>query len=183
LDITRVQLPYIDGVALGDLANVLDETENWVGSFRSLLLKMMSRDDLSHERWERVASFEYDIVEACRELREHFESIAKPHDSWKVREGAGDIAAGERGDIPLAREPVTGLLQAVASTGRDLAPWIPYLRLQDYGGALNWTCPLDNPSTPPDPISAARSGPDVQSWLYPGTGGWGIPTAFAVPAP
>jgi len=182
LDITKVQLPYIDGVELGDLANVLDETEDWVGSFRSLLLKVMSRDDLSHERWELVASFEYDIVQACRELREHLESLAKRHESWRVREGAGAISAGERGDMPLAHEPVTSLLQAVASTRRDLAPWIPYLRLQDGGGVLNWTCPLDNPSVPPDPISAARSGPELQSWLYPGTGGWGIPAGFMVPA-
>src|ERR1019366_10603831 len=37
---------------------------------------------------------------------------------------AGGIAAGERDDAPIAREPVTGLLQAVASARGDLAPWI-----------------------------------------------------------
>jgi len=170
-------------VGLPDLASVLDETEAWVGSFRGLLLKAIARDDLSSERWERVASFEYDIVEACRELHEHLELVASGHDSWVVREVVGDIAAGERSEIPAAREPVTGLLQAVASARRDLAPWIPYLRLQDHGGMLNWTCPLDNPSTPPDPIEtpqlASRS-PDLQSWLYPGTGGSRIPTGFAI---
>ena len=102
-----------------------------------------------------MASFEYDIGEACRELREHLETVARRHESWTVREGHGDIAAGERGEMPAAREPVTGLLQA-ASARRDLAPWIPSLRLQHQGGLLHWTCPLDNPSTPPDPISSAR---------------------------
>ena len=58
LDITRIQIPFIDNVPLVDLANVLDETEPWVGSLRSLLLKTMSNEDLNYERWERTTNFE-----------------------------------------------------------------------------------------------------------------------------
>src|ERR1017187_6775759 len=183
LDITQVQIPFIDNVDLADLASVLEETEAWIGAFRGLLLKAMSKEDLSYEHWDRVDSLEYDISQACRELREHLESFTRrhPRQEWTVSKTSGGIAAGERDDAPIAREPVTGLLQAVASARGDLAPWIPYLRLQDHGGHLNWTCPLDNPSTPPDAMAAAqlaRRGPELQSWLYPGTGGWNIPTAF-----
>jgi len=183
LDIAQIQIPFIDNVELADLANVLDETETWIGAFRGLLLKAMSKDDLSYEHWDRVTSLEYDIGQACRELREHLESFTRRHrrQEWAISETSGGVSAGERGEAPIAREPVTGLLQAVASARGDLAPWIPYLRLQDHGGHLQWTCPLDNPSTPPDAMAAAqlaRRGPELQSWLYPGTGGWNIPTAF-----
>lgn len=109
LDLTQIQIPFIDNVGLADLASVLEETEAWVGSFRGLLLKAMSKDDLSYERWERVASFEYDISQACRELREHLESLTRRHQrqEWTIREAPGGIGVGERGD---AREPVYGFV-------------------------------------------------------------------------
>ena len=185
LDITQIQIPYIDNVQLPDLAHVLDETEAWIGAFRALVLRALSRGGLAHEHWDRVAALKYDIRDACRQLRERLESFTKRHPGkqWTISETSGGIAAGERGDAPIAREPVTGLLQSVASARGDLAPWIPYLRLQDHGGHLNWTCALDNPSTPPDAMAAAqlkRAGPELQTWLYPGTGGWNIPTAIAI---
>jgi hypothetical protein len=185
LDVTQIQIPFIDNVQLPYLAQVLDETEAWIGAFRALLLRALSRGDLAHEHWDRVAALKYDIRDACRQLREHLESFTKRHpgQQWTISETFGGIAAGERGDAPIAREPVTGLLQSVASARGDLAPWIPYLRLQDHGGHLNWTCALDNPSTPPDAMAAAqlkRAGPELQTWLYPGTGGWNIPTAIAI---
>jgi hypothetical protein len=188
LNVTRIQIPFIDNVALADLAGVLDETEPWVGPLRGLLLKAISGDDLNYERWERVAALEYDIQEACRELREHLTALAAKHrqQEWTITDAAGGLSAGERGATPPARESITGLLQSVSTARRELSPWIPYLRLQDHGGHLNWTCPLDNPSTPPDASTLARlpvgsRGPELHTWLYPGTGGWGIPTAFRVP--
>lgn len=186
LDITRVQIPFIDNVSLVDLANVLDETEPWVGPLRSLLLRTMSNEDLNYERWDRIAALEYDIQQACKELREHLQSVATRfgQQQWTVVEATGGISAGERGDTPLAQESITGLLQSVSSSRRELAPWIPYLRLQDYGGHLHWTCPLDNTSNPPDQLTIARlgKGPEMHTWLYPGTPGWNIPTAVRFPA-
>lgn len=184
LDITRVQIPFIDHVPLTDLATVLDETEAWVGPLRGLLLRTMANEDLNYERWDRIAALDYDIQQACQELREHLHSLATKHhqQEWTIAEATGGISAGERGGTPPAPEPITGLLQSVSSTRRELSPWIPYLRLQDYGGHLHWTCPLDNPSTPPDAMTLARlateKGPELHTWLYPGTAGWGIPTVL-----
>ncbi|HKQ08565.1 MAG TPA: hypothetical protein VJ464_25815 [Blastocatellia bacterium] len=184
LDITRIQIPFIAHVSLADLANVLDETEPWVGPLRGLLLRTMANEDLNYERWDRIAALEYDIQQACRELREHLHSLATKHhrQEWIIAEAAGDISAGERGGIPPAPEPITGLLQSVSSTRRELSPWIPYLWPQDYGGRLHWTCPLDNPSTPPDAATLARlaagKGPELHTWLYPGTAGWTVPTVM-----
>lgn len=187
LDVTRIQIPFIDNVALADLAGVLDETEPWVGPLRGLLLRTMSGDDLNYERWERIAALEYDIQEACRELRDRLNSLVSKHrqQEWTIADATGGISAGERGTTPPAREPITGLLQSVSTASRELSPWIPYLRLQDHGGYLNWTCPLDNPSTPPDASTLARlpagpKGPELHTWLYPGTGGWTIPTAVRI---
>ncbi len=187
LDITKVQIPFIDNVSLADLANVLEETEPWIGPLRSLLLKTMSNEDLNYERWDRIAALEYDIQQACSELRQLLESLAVQHHSqgWTVAEAAGSVAAGERAGIPRADEPITGLLQSIAGTRKELSPWIPYLRLQDYGGQLQWTCPLDNGSTIPDSATLAHlpieKGPELHTWLYPGTGGWTIPTVFRMP--
>lgn len=188
LDITRVQIPFIDNVPLADLANVLDETEPWVGPLRGLLLKTMSNDDLNYERWDRIAALEYDIQQACRELREHLHSLATKHrqQEWTIAEATGGVSAGERGGTPPTHEPMTGLLQSVSSIRRELSPWIPYLRLQDYGGHLQWTCPIDNTSTPPDAVALASlasgpKGPELHTWLYPGTAGWTIPTAIVIP--
>jgi hypothetical protein len=187
LDITRIQIPFIDNVPLIDLANVLDETEPWVGSLRSLLLKTMSNEDLNYERWERIAALEYDIQQACNELREHLQSLATrfSKQEWVIADATGGFSVGEQGDTPPAQESITALLQSVSSIRRELSPWIPYLRLQDYGGHLNWTCPLDNASEPPDPMTLARlgtgKGPELHTWLYPGTGGWNIPTAVRIP--
>lgn len=185
LDITRVQIPFIDNVPLADLANVLDETEPWVGPLRGLLLRTMSNEDLNYERWDRIAALEYDIQQACQELREHLHSLASNHrqQEWMIAQATGGISAGERGGTPPTHEPITGLLQSVSSIRRELSPWIPYLRLQDYGGHLHWTCPLDNTSTPPDAVTLAGlasgpKGPELHTWLYPGTAGWTIPTVF-----
>ena len=102
-----------------------------------------------------------------------------------IADATGGFSAGEQGDTPPAQESITALLQSVSSIRRDLSPWIPYLRLQDYGGHLNWTCPLDNTSEPPDPMTLASlgtgKGPELHTWLYPGTGGWNIPTAVRIP--
>jgi hypothetical protein len=189
LDIASIQIPFVDNVALADLAAVLDETERWIAPLRGLLFKAMANEDLNYERWDRVAALEYDIQQACRELREHLCSLVAKHPEggWKVGESGGGISAGERGTTPLPRESLTNLLQTVSSIRRDLSPWIPYLRLQDHGGHLHWTCPLDNPSTPPDEEAKARlaatgqGGRDMHTWICPGTPGWVIPTAFRVP--
>ena len=158
----------------------LEETDRWVGPLRSLLMKALANQDLGFERWEKISALGYDIDEACRELRQHLEELVTRHRSspWRVVHADGALSAGARGNIPPPSEPVTGLLQAVASSRADLAPWIPYWSLQEHGGHLNWTCPLDNPSTQPSEqalanLSQKAHRSDLQTWLYPGTAGWG----------
>lgn len=177
LDLAQIRIPYISGVTMSDLGKVLDDTEPWTDSLRSLLFRALANGDLRHERWERISSLEIDIREACRELRERTTALAKRNAKlgWAPGDVTGGVSAGSRPDTPMARDPITSLLQSISSSRNELAPWIPYLRLQDNGGHLDWTCPLDNPSkSEPDRLKS----PETHSWLYPGTGGWTIPTAF-----
>jgi len=181
LDLTSIQLPFIDHVAMADLAKVLEETDQWIGPLRALIMRTLVNRDLNFERWEPISALQYDIEEACREFREHLKSLVSKQQAlpWTVADAIGGLSTGSRGVTPKFSEPVTGLLQAVASSRSDLAPWIPFWCLQECGGHIDWTCPLDNPSTQPPEQALAQLPPkahrsDLQTWLYPGTGGWGV---------
>jgi hypothetical protein len=172
LDLSALQLPYIDGVTLPNLAGVLEETDDWLFDLRSLLLRRTLHDDLRHERWQSIAALEHDIRNSCKELRRRLERFASSHD-WRVAEVNASLSAGSRGGDERAHEPVTDLLRSIASAKRELAPWIPYWRLSTVGGYLDWSCPIDNPSTPSPKPEEPRQ---IHSWLYPGNAGWRIPT-------
>lgn len=188
LDLSRVKLPFIDNIGMSDLASVLDDYDRWSTPLRGQIMRVLSSGDLNHERWASIASLEQEIQGACRELTERLAAVVSGRD-WRVVHVDACIAAGSRGPGHAPpRESITGLLQSVASGNRELAPWIPYWRLQDCGGFLNWTCPLDNQSKPPDRAAMARMAAmgvqkpaELHSWLYPGTPGWFFPRAIRVP--
>lgn len=178
LDLSRASVPYIDGVSMGDLGLVLNDTEEWLRPLRALLFRSLQGDDLRRERWQAIAALENDIQDACRELRERLGDVARTR-NWTIMESDASVAAASCGGDQGGREPITDLLRACTTARRDLAPWIPYWRLQGMGGRLDWTCPLDNLSTPPHEPRGAR---EIHTWLYPGTGGWLIPTVARQPA-
>ncbi|MGD0567057.1 MAG: hypothetical protein ABSA78_01530 [Candidatus Sulfotelmatobacter sp.] len=188
LDLSRVKLPFIDNISMSDLATVLDDADRWTSPLRSQVMKVLASGDLNHERWASIAGLEQEIQGACRELTESLAAVVSGR-NWCIVHVDASIAAGSRGpEHAPARESITGLLQSVASGNRELAPWIPYWRLQDHGGFLNWTCPLDNQSTPPDRGTMAQMAAtgvqkpeELHSWLYPGTPGWFFATGFRVP--
>jgi nucleoside phosphorylase len=187
LDLAHVKFPFIDNIAMHDLASVLHDTERWTGPLRRHIMSVLASGDLNNERWASIVGLEQEIQDACRELTEGLTGVARERE-WCVEQVDGTMAVGSRGPAqPPAREPITGFLQSVASDRRELAPWIPYWCLQDRGGYLNWTCPLDNQSTPPDHgtmVQMAAMGveksDELHSWLYPGTAGWFFPTAIRV---
>jgi len=172
-ELSVVSLPYIDGVPLKDLARVLDELTEWLDPLRSLLHRSVLSQDLRHENWQAIAAVDSDIRAACRQLRERLETVAQPH-QWRVIDANSSIAAGSRGTEALGHEPITDILRAI-SGDRELGPWIPYWRLQAHGGYLDWTSPIDNPSKVSPRPEVPRTS---QTWLWPGTGGWVIPTAI-----
>ncbi len=176
LDLSKVAVPYIEDVPLSDLASVLAEMEDWLSPLRSLLFRSILSQDLRHENWQAISAMESDIRDACRGLREHLTSIAKGQ-QWRVADEGGAFAAALPGPSQAGREPVTDLLRAI-SPNWEVGPWIPYWRLESAGGRLDWTCPLDNPSEPTDRPDQPEI---VQSWLWPGTGGWGMILARRVP--
>lgn len=173
LDLSRLSIPYIDDVPLVELADVLEEMSDWLHPLRSLLFRSMLNDDLRHERWDAIRALESDFADACNNLRERLARVARPR-HWTVMEAPGSVSAATRGGEVVAHEPVTDLLRAIAPVGQELAPWIPYWRLRTAGGRLDWTCPLDNPSKPSETPSVPR---ELQTWIWPGTRGWGFASA------
>jgi nucleoside phosphorylase len=168
VDLCEVSLPYVDGISLADLARVLDETAEWVPWLRSALLKALG-EDLRRENWASIQALNNDIQAACRELNERLVRIARLA-GGHVQVPGGTITAGERGPAGPGSDPITNQLRSVASGDKETATWIPYWRLRDFGGWLDWTCPIDNPSSPPERSDV----PALYSWLCPGTGGWGV---------
>lgn len=191
LDVSSLALPFIDAVPLPDLASVLDETDEWLAPLRSRILGAVRAEDLRYERWDGIVAVEDDIRRACAELEERLQSIAggRREDGWVVSEVDAAVSAGERVDEPdsVATDPITTMLRSLASVSRDVAPWVPYWRLTGMGGNLRWTCPLDNRSVPKQSADDDAGDSDrqrvVQTWLYPGTVGWGYLVARKRSAP
>lgn len=171
LDLVTHSLPYIDHVSLRDLAMALEEIQEWVRPLRSLLLRSLQGPDLRIENWMAIGALEIDIQDACAYLKDRLGRLASANDWGGVSSTGGDIAAGEQPDDRPGTEPMADLLRSITGERRDLAPWVPFWRLQGLGGYLDWSGPLDNPSTPPNsPMMPS----EVQTWLYPGTGGYGV---------
>jgi hypothetical protein len=179
VDLTEITVPYVDNVDLFQLGEVLSETDEWLRPLRSLLYRSISGTDLKIENWGNIAALRNDIRDACITLQEEMKShvVQVKRGEWHVGHVQGVFSAATRAaDLP-GKEPVTDLLRCVTQQSPELAPWIPYWRLQEAGGYLNWTGKLDNPTKSPEGEEAkALPSKDVLSWLYPGTPGWRIPT-------
>lgn len=177
LDLARHSLPYMADIGLQDLAAVLDETDEWVRPLRSLLDRSLQSDALKTENWLSIKALEGDIQDACHQLRTGHTRVGQAG-GWHVADTTATVSAGSIGAaVPRldADEPVTDLLRAITSQQRELAPWIPYWRLHERGGHLDWSRPLDNPSKE-NPAPRPEIPSRVQSWLSPGNGGWTCPT-------
>ncbi len=170
-------VPYIDHVSLGDLASALEEMQEWVRPLRSLLLRSLQGPDLRLENWMTIAALRTDIQDACAHLKERLGRLASANEWGGVSSTVAAVGAGEQPIDRPGSEPVTDLLRSITGERRELAPWVPFWRLQGLGGYLDWSGPLDNPSTPPSLPTMAQ---EVQTWLYPGTGGYGV-IAVAIP--
>lgn len=163
LDLARYSLPYVADVSLRDLAAVLDDAEEWAAALRAHLMRSLLSDDLRHENWGAIAAMENEINDSCNHLRHGLERLSR-RQGWAVTASTASVAAGSQQAHPATQDPATGLLWSLVAERPDLGPWIPYFRLQERGGHLDWTCPINNPSGP-------RSGGSGQSWLSPGTPG------------
>jgi len=169
LDLATHSLPYVADIDLKDLADVLDEIDEWVSPLRSLLFRSLTSDELRTEHWQGITALEGDIRAACAELQSRLRTLAQQR-GWRVAQTSATVAAGAMSTEQPGSDAMTALLRAVVGDRRELAPWIPYWRLQGHGGHLDWSGPLDNPSRP-----SPEAPPTAHTWLYPGTAGWHMP--------
>jgi len=185
LDLGTVTVPFIDSVPLGDLDRVLDDTAEWLSPLRRLLQGAIGSSHLRHERWDSLRLYFTEIRDAFRQLEERWRSLtASRHNEaqWRVADVTGAFSAATRRDETPGSDSITDLLRSIAGSNPDLGPWIPFWRLREAGGQINWTRRLDNRSTPPDEMACLHglSNPVSQGWLFPGDGGPGIAAGFKV---
>lgn len=173
LDLVSHSLPYMADVDLGDLATVLDETDEWVRPLRALLLQSLSSNGLKVENWSAISALENDIQDACRQLRAGLNNISKIG-GWHIANTTAAVSAASACDQAPGNDPITSMLQSMTGQQRGLAPWVPYWRLHERGGHLDWSHPIDNPSRQCPPSDPRFQSP-AHAWLHPGTAGWRIP--------
>ncbi|MBF0424587.1 MAG: toll/interleukin-1 receptor domain-containing protein [Magnetococcales bacterium] len=182
LDLSVVSLPYFDNVPLSILDQVLNEMVEGLLPLRRLVQETLGSRHLREERWDGLRFHFTDIRDAFRQLDERYRAMAasRPEGAeWRISDLTGAFSAAERPKDTPGLDPMTDLLRSIAGSKPDLGPWIPFWRLREAGGQLNWTKPLDNRSEPPDEEARRRGFSNIsQGWLFPGDGGPGMASAF-----
>lgn len=183
LDLSVVSLPYFDNVPLSVLDQVLNEIAEWLLPLRHLVQGTLGSHHLREERWDGLRFQLTDIRDAFRQLDERYRFLAASRsegEEWRVSTLTGSFSAAGRQKETPGFDPMTGLLRSIAGSKPDLGPWIPFWRLREAGGHLNWTKPLDNRSEPPDDTAKLHGFSNIsQGWLFPGDGGPGMASAFS----
>ncbi len=178
LDLSKISIPYIDDISLNDLAQALEDTEEFVPPLRTLLLNSILSENIRYEQWESIRVLENDIQTACKELETQF-ALLSAKGKWHLAKADGAFSVANRSESRIGQEPISNLLSSLAKRQDQLAPWVPYWRMKSLGGYLDWSHPIDNPSKPPEQQPDIQK--EIHGWLYPGTGGPGM-IAIAVPS-
>lgn len=181
VELNSISFPFIAGVSMSDLADVLDQMEEWTNPLRKVLLPLIADSQLKREHWGQIAMLEHDIRDASRFLEDRIKGIAAMFEYRVETVGTGISAVGRRSIMP-GHEPVTDVLRSIAPLPNDVAPWVIYWRLEGCKGQLDWTRPLDNANKPvqhplfPDVLFDQK----VRGWLVPGDMGCGMAAAWRV---
>jgi serine/threonine protein kinase/tetratricopeptide (TPR) repeat protein len=185
VDVTTAAVPYMQGISLLVLAEVLDDLSEGVTALRKLWSSEISY--VATDQWQRIDGLTSDFQDACRLLRERMTAVSKKP---SIDRPLGELQAGTSAIAPLATSPdgppITEMLRALSGE-TQIKPWIPFWRLSDFGGILNWDASMyrfskDDIAPQAHPISRMREVDELasveHSWLCPGDGGCGIATAW-----
>lgn len=145
---------------------------------RSRLRKMWN-NEISYvaNEWRKVDSLENDFDHVCRTLRKRMARFVKRNDEVAISEIAAGTSALSASATPSGPSGGTDLLRDL-TTDKALTPWIPFWRLDEQGGLIDWNAALDRMGTAiPPAIFAQLSafgvqdfGPAIHSWLCLGCG-------------
>ena len=142
LDLGMVNVPFIDNISLYDLSQILDETTEWLSPLRRLLQKTVGSNPMRHELWDSIRPYFSDIRDAFRQLEEGWKSLIriKPQRTeWHIADATSTFSAASRRYDTPGSDSMTDILRSIAGNNPDLGPWIPFWRLQNAGGQINWT--------------------------------------------
>lgn len=186
INLADLSIPFIDNIPLGNLNTVLEDTAEWLKPMRKMLKSTLGSSVLRDENWEPLNPIFDDLREASRKYKEQLLSLKMKSSgqNWHINETVSTISVASSGNIKIGSDSVTDMLRSIATSRPELGHWIPYWRLNEAGGQVNWTGALDNRSKEPDPSaknSLAMMGAETlspQSWWYPGSGGPGMGASF-----
>ncbi|HBS26582.1 MAG TPA: hypothetical protein DD827_05540 [Gammaproteobacteria bacterium] len=185
VDLSAVNIPFIDGVSLSDLNHILNDSGDWLQSLRQPIRRTIASNGLRGERWDELKPYLADVRDAFRELDEHWKNLAKQHSgqtSWRTAALEGAFSAMKQPDDMVGFDPITSQLQAIATANDNLGPWMPMWRLRKAGGKINWSASFDNTSIQPDLMAKMQgfTSSVSQGWLYPGDGGPGMGASIRI---
>lgn len=169
LDLASVSLPFVSGIALKDLATALDDLEDLLAPYRSLVFGKIRTGDLSNERWDSIRQFKEEALHAANRLDWEMKRRLSNSSASYLADKA-DVFVTDRLDSPQGTR-ASGFLQALVMEDRTLAPWVPYWRFRNVGGRLDWFS-LRNKHLPEEDNTDK---PDGCYWLMPPTVGVSIP--------
>ena len=97
---------------------------------------------MRHELWDSIRPYFSDIRDAFRQLEEGWKSLIriKPQRTeWHIADATSTFSAASRRYDTPGSDSMTDILRSIAGNNPDLGPWIPFWRLQNAGGQINWT--------------------------------------------
>ena len=185
LDLGAVSLPFMDAVSMSDLNRILDDSGDWLLPLRRAIHGSIGNNGLRFEHWDGLRPHISDVREAFRQLDQGWKKLCSRHTDqtdWNIAQMESSFSAIRRSGDRCGSDPVTEQLQAITSSNDDFGPWIPLWRMRRAGGQINWTGNFDNISTPPNQLARMQgfTSSVSQGWLYPGDGGPGMATGFAI---
>jgi hypothetical protein len=185
VDVTSGAIPYMRGVALPALADMLEELAEPVAALRKLWNSEIAY--VANDEWQKINTLEDDFSDACRTLRERMARLTRSDDRTAIGELSAGTSALSGQSTQGGAAPVTEFLHDLA-TDRALTPWIPFWRLSEQGGQLDWNAATDQLGQPiPQQVFERLQvmgfrdfGPAVHSWLCPGDAGCGVAMSIRV---
>lgn len=182
VDLGAIGIPYMEGVALSDLDDVLSDHTVEFEPLRKRVRKVIGNRDIRSESWNDFGLQISDVRDALFQLDDLMSGIvskAGEAKAWNLQKIESNISAMERSELCPGSDPITDQLQALGNLATELQPWVPYWRLKNLGGKVGWSSELDACSEPPDTMARMQgfNNSVTQGWLYPGDGGPGMATA------
>ncbi len=162
LDLGSVNIPFIEGVPLDRLGEVLDDIGDGIAKYRTRIMHLLDAGTLSRKNWAGQKQLREEIRAAFGGMEAEWKTLTSESTSTQEAEVLSLLSVVRRAD---RFDDSSSIL--AASAGMSAATWFPLWRLAAQG-SLGWT--VQNAAQNTAGQDAATAG---ATWLCPGTHGLG----------